>query len=123
MLLAVFTSLPSALVILFVYGLCTSTGMVVFSSTVQGAVPDQVRGRVFTLLDVSWNAMRLLSLALGGLLEGKPWALGFETLRLVLAAGWAAASGTATLAVLASAAAAVSAAWLWRRTAGFLYLR
>jgi MFS family permease len=41
--------------------------MVVFSSIVQGAVPDRVRGRVFTLLDVSWNAMRLLSLALGGL--------------------------------------------------------
>ena len=29
-------------------------------------VPDPVRGWVFTLLDVSWNAMRLLSLALGG---------------------------------------------------------
>lgn len=67
-LLAVFTPLPVALVILFVYGLNTSTGMVVFSSTVQGAVPDQVRGRVFTLLDVSWSAMRLLSLALGGVL-------------------------------------------------------
>ena len=66
-LLAVVTTLPLALLILFVYGLNTSTGMVVFSSTVQGAVPDAVRGRVFTLLDVSWNAMRLLSLALGGL--------------------------------------------------------
>ena len=40
--------------------------MVVFSSTVQGSVPDAVRGRVFTLLDVTWNAMRLLSLAVGG---------------------------------------------------------
>lgn len=66
-LLAIFTPLPIALLILFVYGLNTSTGMVVFSSTVQGAVPDRVRGRVFTLLDVSWNAMRLLSLALGAL--------------------------------------------------------
>ncbi len=28
-------------------------GMVVFSSTVQGAIPDRVRGRVFTLLDVT----------------------------------------------------------------------
>jgi len=55
-------------VILFVYGLNTATGMVVFSSTVQGAVPDKVRGRVFTLLDVTWNIMRLLSLALGGVL-------------------------------------------------------
>ena len=44
-----------------------STGMVVFSSTVQAIVPDAVRGRVFTLLDASWSAMRLLSLALGGL--------------------------------------------------------
>jgi MFS family permease len=65
-LIAVLTPLPTALAILFVYGLCTSTGMVVFNSTVQGAVPDGVRGRVFTLLDVSWSAMRLLSLVLGG---------------------------------------------------------
>jgi len=67
-LLAVFTPLPIALLILFIYGLNTSTGMVVFNSTIQGVVPDKVRGRVFTLLDVAWNAMRLLSLALGGLL-------------------------------------------------------
>lgn len=65
-LLAVFTPLPVALLILFVYGLNTSTGMVVFNSTVQGAVPEGVRGRVFTLLDVTWSAMRLLSLGLGG---------------------------------------------------------
>lgn len=66
-LIAIVTPLPVALVLLFIYGLNTSTGMVVFSSTVQGAVPDAVRGRVFTLLDVSWNAMQLLSLAVGGL--------------------------------------------------------
>jgi MFS family permease len=66
-LLAIATPLPLAMLILFVYGLNTSTGMVVFSSTVQGVVPDTVRGRVFTLLDVSWNTMRLLSLAVGGL--------------------------------------------------------
>lgn len=40
--------------------------MVVFNSTVQGTVPDAVRGRVFTLLDVSWSAMRLVSIGLGG---------------------------------------------------------
>lgn len=67
-LLAVFTPLPVALVLLFVYGLNTSTGMVVFNTTVQGAVPDAVRGRVFTLLDVTWSLMRLVSLALGGVL-------------------------------------------------------
>jgi len=66
LLLAIFTPLPVALLLMFIYGLNTSTGMVVFSSTVQGAVPDAMRGRVFTLLDVSWNAMRLLSLAAGG---------------------------------------------------------
>lgn len=66
-LIAIFTPLPIALLILFVYGLNTSTGMVVFSSTVQGSVPDSVRGRTFTLLDASWNAMRLLSLTAGGL--------------------------------------------------------
>ncbi len=65
-LLAVFTPLPVALLLLFVYGLTTSTGIVVFNSTVQGAVPDHVRGRVFSLLDVTWNAMRLLSLGIGG---------------------------------------------------------
>lgn len=67
-LLAVFTPLPVALLILFVYGLSTSTGMVVFNSTLQGTIPDAVRGRVFTLLDVTWNAARLLSLAAGAVL-------------------------------------------------------
>ncbi len=64
-LIAIFTPLPVALAILFVYGLSTSTGMVVFNTTVQGAIPDRIRGRVFTLLDVTWSAMRLLSLGLG----------------------------------------------------------
>lgn len=67
-LLAVVVTLPFALVILFVYGLNTSTGIVVFNSTLQETIPDAVRGRTFTLLDISWNAARLLSLALGGLL-------------------------------------------------------
>jgi len=67
-LIAVFTPLPIALLILFVYGVNTSTGMVVFSSTVQGAVPDAVRGRVFTLLDVTWSSMRLVSLAIGAII-------------------------------------------------------
>ena len=66
-LIAIVTPLPVALLILFIYGLNTSTGMVVFTSTVQGAVPDAVRGRVFTMLDVSWSTMRLLSLVVGGL--------------------------------------------------------
>jgi len=67
-LIAVFTPLPVALLILFVYGLNTSTGMVAFSSTLQGAIPDAVRGRVFTLLDVTWSTARLVSLAIGAVL-------------------------------------------------------
>jgi hypothetical protein len=43
-LLAVFTPLPTPLALLFIYGLNTSTGMVVSNSTVQGAVPASVRG-------------------------------------------------------------------------------
>jgi len=66
--IAVFTPLPVALLILFVYGLATSTGFVVFNATLQGTIPDAVRGRVFTLLDASWNAARLLSLGAGALL-------------------------------------------------------
>ena len=66
--LAVFTLLPVALHIMVVYGLNTSTGVVLYGATMQGAVPGAVRGRVFTLLDVSWNAMRQLSLAVGGLI-------------------------------------------------------
>ena len=67
-LIAVFTPLPIALLIMFIYGLNTSTGMVVFNSTIQGAIPDALRGRAFTLLDVSWSTMRLVSLGLGGLI-------------------------------------------------------
>jgi MFS family permease len=65
-LIAIFVPLPIALLILFIYGLNTSTGMVVFNSTIQTTIPDAVRGRVFTLLDITWNSMRLLSLGIGG---------------------------------------------------------
>jgi MFS family permease len=67
-LLATFTPLPIALLILLVYGLNTSAGMVVFTSVLQSSVPDDVQGRIFTLFDVNWNGMRLVSLALGGVL-------------------------------------------------------
>ncbi len=67
-LIATAVGFPGALVILFIYGLNTSTGMVVFSSAVQSAIPENVRGRVFTLLDATWNAARLLSLAAGAVL-------------------------------------------------------
>lgn len=50
------------------YGMSTSTGMVAYQATLQTAVPADVRGRAFALYDVLWNAARLVSLGLGGLL-------------------------------------------------------
>ncbi len=67
-LLVLFTPLPAALVILFVYGLNTSTGMVVYNSLMQSEVPEEVRGRIYTLMDVVWNFFQLISLVLGGVL-------------------------------------------------------
>jgi MFS family permease len=65
-ILLAIVSAPVALLILFVYGLNTSTGMVVYNSLMQAYVPAEMRGRVFTLMDLSWNLMRLLSLGIGG---------------------------------------------------------
>ncbi|HEX2911022.1 MAG TPA: MFS transporter [Chloroflexia bacterium] len=67
-LIAVFTPLPVALVLMFIYGLNTSTGMVVYNSLMQSEIADEVRGRVFTLFDVVWNVMKLLSLGIAGVL-------------------------------------------------------
>ncbi len=50
------------------YGMSTSTGMVAYQSTLQTAVPAEVRGRAFALYDVLWNAARLVSLGFGALL-------------------------------------------------------
>ncbi len=46
----------------------TSTRVIVFNSAVQEAIPNALRGRAFTLLDITWNAARLLSLVAGGLI-------------------------------------------------------
>lgn len=53
---------------LAVYGMSTSTGMVAYQTTLQTLVPAETRGRAFAFYDVLWNAARLLSLALGGVL-------------------------------------------------------
>lgn len=50
------------------YGVSTSTGMITYQSTLQRVVPDDTRGRVFAFYDLVWNAARLVSLGLGGLL-------------------------------------------------------
>lgn len=65
-LLAVATAVPLAWLLLFIYGLNTSSGMVVYQTWLQRRVPDAVRGRVFTWLDVVWNVMKIVSLGVGG---------------------------------------------------------
>jgi MFS family permease len=62
------TALPAALAALVFYGLGTSTGNVTFSSIIQSHVPERLRGRTFSAFDLIWQAMRLASLLLGGLL-------------------------------------------------------
>jgi len=68
LVLASATTLPAALAALAFYGVGTSTGNVTFSSVIQSHVPEQLRGRVFSAFDLIWQAMRLASLLLGGLL-------------------------------------------------------
>ncbi len=60
--------MPFAWLLLFIYGLNISSAMVVYQTWVQRQVPDAMRGRVFTWLDVVWNAMKVVSLGLGGYL-------------------------------------------------------
>ena len=68
LVLARVTALPGAVAALGVYGVGTSVGNVTFNSTLQSHVPEQMRGRVFAAFDLIWQAMRLASLLLGGLL-------------------------------------------------------
>jgi MFS family permease len=65
-LLAVAAAPPIAWLLLFIYGLNTSSGMIVYQTWLQRHVPDAMRGRVFTWLDVVWNVMKVISLGLGG---------------------------------------------------------
>ena len=67
-LIAWSASFPLALFLLFVYGLNTSTGMVVYNSQMQVAIPDRMKGRVFTLMDMAWSVMEIASIGLAGLL-------------------------------------------------------
>lgn len=57
--------------VLVVYGMSTATGMVAYQSTLQHAIPAETRGRAFAFFDIVWNAARLVSLALGGLLADR----------------------------------------------------
>jgi MFS family permease len=68
LVLASVRSLPVAAATLAVYGVATSTGAVTFNSLLQSHVTDRSRGRVFALMDLLWQAGRLASLGVGGLL-------------------------------------------------------
>ena len=39
-----------------------------FSSLIQHHIPDENRGRVFSVFDLVWHACRLVSIAVGGVL-------------------------------------------------------
>jgi MFS family permease len=97
--LASVRGLPIAAASLAVYGLGTSTGAVTFNSLLQSHVTDRTRGRVFALMDLLWQAGRLASLGLGGLLADTlgiraVYYLGGVLLLLAAAVGFAAARDT-----------------------------
>lgn len=69
--LGIFTLPLLGQAVLFVYGLNTSTGMVTYQTTMQSQIPDEVRGRIFSTMDVGWNGARILSVALAGILADR----------------------------------------------------
>jgi len=70
-LLGLFTVPLLGQMLLFVYGLNTSTGMVTYQSAMQSEVPDTMRGRVFALMDAGWNVARIVSVGLAGVLADR----------------------------------------------------
>lgn len=67
--------------------------MIAYQSMLQSAGVADLRGRVFALYDVLWNAARLLSLGLGGLLAGTVgvravYAVGGVLLLTAFGVGW-----------------------------------
>jgi MFS family permease len=70
LLLSLLTNGAGGALVLGVYGVNTSSGMVAFQTLVQREVPPDLRGRAFAALDLTWQIGRLLSIALGGLIVG-----------------------------------------------------
>jgi len=68
LLLATVTVVPGAAASLVVYGVGTSTGAVTFNSMVQSETPERFRARIFASMDLIWQAGRLISLGVGGVL-------------------------------------------------------
>lgn len=99
-LLASVASAPLAAGALSLYGIGTSTGAVTFSSLIQAETPEHVRGRVFATMDVLWQAGRLISLGVGGVLADRygievVYYVGGALLLAAAAAGLAARPGQA----------------------------
>jgi MFS family permease len=68
LVLATISAVPLAVAALVAYGVGTSTGAVTFNSMLQAESPEHARGRVFASMDVIWQAGRLVSLGVGGVL-------------------------------------------------------
>ena len=68
LVLAASSSFPVAFGALAAYGVGTSTGMVTYNTVLQATTPDRVRGRVFACYDIVWQASRLVSIGVGGVL-------------------------------------------------------
>lgn len=68
LVLATFTNIAVAVGALAAYGIGTSIGTVTLNSLLQADVPAEHRGRVFAGFDALWQAGRLVSIGLGGLL-------------------------------------------------------
>ena len=82
-----------ALPALALYGIGTSIGMIAYQSTLQREITADVRGRAFALCDVLWNAARLVSLGLGGVLSDlvgirAVYLVGGVVLLIAFAIGW-----------------------------------
>ncbi len=92
--LATVTGLAPALAALGVYGLGTSTGAITFNSLLQAETPQSLRGRVSAGFDMLWQAGRLLSLLVGGLLADSVgiravYYLGAALMLAAAGVGWA----------------------------------
>lgn len=81
-------------VLLGMYGVNTSSGMVSFQTLVQRRIPEAIRGRTFALLDLTWQVGRLISVALGALV------VGVVGIRAVFVAGGVLLLASATVGVL-----------------------
>lgn len=80
LILAGFSVFAIGATALVLYGVGTSTGSVTYNSVLQATVPDRLRGRVFAFYDTLWQAGRLASIGIGGVLAD---ALGIRAVYLL----------------------------------------